>query len=1327
MRKDHNVKTWNLKLPRLVHWLIYAAGIVLVIVAVVLGVASTGWFRQVLEQKVEQNLAQLTGGKVEIEGMNFQPLTLNVRMSRLVIHGLEKDTAHPLFTAHDVVVNVSPESFVQFRLLLRSLQWEQADLHIETYPDGSTNLPGPAVTPMHGQDLAKLLDLGIERITFSHTTLQWNNRRIPFDIAARSVAIQLHINHDHEYFGTVASSDTVLNWSGRTTPPVFFATSYKLSSNRLQVSALSWQIANLRGNLAGDLRWVPQPAANFDFRTNGGLQELAQALKLAPLESGYVYADGKGAYDRNGLSVKGRLQARDLRAGTTQFRPGTVNISADYEIAGGKLDLSNITLAALKGRAEGRAAVSIENGRPRAVVNGSFRKVSLIVLMDAVPALAKAIGIFHPVAVVNGNVNANWQLRSPLQSRFEIQIHAPTSPVPGGLPLSGQARGSLRVGREVVLTLDNAQISTAHSTIESQGTLGSNGASLAVKFVTSDFEEWRPGARLLIETRSPLPLTLHSQAVFTGSVSGTFSNPEIVGQISAGTFNFGGWVWDGFQAGLMASPQHARIQSGRLRLGKSLLLLDVDAALVHWKLEPNSAVRLRATARETPVGGLRAALNLKPAMEGLVSGEVEAQGTVEDLSGRGQIAVRKGQFAGVPFDLLSANINATKSNWEISNIKLVQGRGHAEGHLQVNPVRRTFDANLHGREFSLERIHLLNPQQANAKDGSGVSGLVSFDLEGQGTFDNARLHSTLDITGLAWKGQSLGSIRGNAEWQGQQISLDVKGGGGEAGNFDISGVVEARDNWPLRLSGQYSNFRADPWIEEFSGHSMAAAISASGSIRVTGPLKDPQQLAGSSQIQQLQVEFPALKLTNANPVEISYAARNLTLKRFRLQGEATNFEMGGSVHFGHQRSIDLSARGKAAATLLRLAASDIQATGESDLEVRLQGALAEPRLSGEIQIRDVGLGYSDLPFRLNALNGTIKLEGERATISSLRGTIGGGAVNISGFAMLQEPRRYQIRVQLSQARVRYPSDFTSVLDGNLTLAGNPEQGQISGTIAVRNIFANESLNLVDLLSGPNPFKVPPSANSSRFASSVNLNVSLASLRPVRIETRDLRLVSDIQLQVQGTLANPVIVGNVYLRSGDAIFRGNRYTLTRGDISMSNPFRTEPILDLQVRTNIDKYDLTLEISGPPDQLRFSYRSDPPLPTQDILSLLAFGYSRRLEEFAPEARNPFSTASAGALLSQALSSQVTGRIQRLFGVSRIKFSPTSSEFGTLGGPVLTVEQQISSDLTLTYETSTANSQYRVIEFEYAVSPRMSVRGFRDQNGIFGLELKFRKRFK
>lgn len=397
------------------------------------------------------------------------------------------------------------------------------------------------------------------------------------------------------------------------------------------------------------------------------------------------------------------------------------------------------------------------------------------------------------------------------------------------------------------------------------------------------------------------------------------------------------------------------------------------------------------------------------------------------------------------------------------------------------------------------------------------------------------------------------------------------------------------------------------------------------------------------------------------------------------------------------------------------------------MQVRMEGSIAEPQLSGEIQVKDVGIGYTNLPVRLNTLNGTIRLEGERAVISSLKGTIGGGNVTLAGFFVLQEVPRYQIRADLSEVRVRYPSDFTSVLDGHLALVGTSERGQLNGNIAVRNLFANENLSLVDFLSGTSVLGGPSVSHPSSFASKINLNVRLASIRPVRIETHNLRLVSDVDLHLQGTLANPVAVGNIYLRNGSAIFRGNRYTLARGDISMTNPFRTEPVIDLQVNTTIDKYDLTLEVSGPMDQIHLSYRSDPPLPTQDILSLLAFGYSRRLEEFAPEARNPFSSASASALLSQALSSQVTGRIQRLFGVSRIKFSPTSTELGTLGGPVLTVEQQLSPKLTLTYETSTANSQYRVIEFEYTVNPRMAVRGFRDQNGIFGLELKFRKRFK
>ncbi|HXH50436.1 MAG TPA: hypothetical protein VNM47_13925, partial [Terriglobia bacterium] len=815
----------NLKLRKLVRWLIYTAGATLVLLTVIIAVASSAWFRNVLQHRIESGLMHVIGGKVEISGMEFSPLKLRVNIHRLVIHGLEKNPGQPLFSARDVVVNISPQSLLQFRLLLQTLQWQQAELYVQTYPDGSTNLPGATTAPRSGQALAGLLDLEINRLTLSHTTLQWNDQRIPFQVAGHNVAMQLHISQDRHYLGSIASSDAVLDWKGRTSPHLSFATTFNLSEEQIEVPGLSWQIENLRGHLAGAIRWTPQLAGNFEFRTNGGLQEFARALRIAPLESGYLYLDGKGSYDGKGISVKGRIRARDLRLRTREVNPGAVNFTSDYEIAGNQLRVPNFTLTGLKARADGDATAQLGKTPRQVVVRTRFKDLNLRALTQAIPGKKGAIVDLHPEAIIAGTLNAKWQERFGLESQFDLQFNPPEEPELPGLPLSGHAQGSLDLGRKILLTLHDAEISTPQSTMSARGAFGDTRSSLSVRFVTSDFEEWRPVAKVLIETQNPLPVTLHSQMIFTGNISGTFSNPEIEGQVSTGTFNYGGWAWDSFQAGIIVSPQRARIQSGQLKLGKSSLTLNAEAGLYGWKLEPYSAVRLGAAAHESPLAGLRAALDLKPSMQGLISGQVQVEGTVESLSGRGQVAIHDGEFAGVPFDLFSADILATQSNWNIRNFRLVEGQGRADGSMQINPVQRTFSANVHGRNFPLDHIHFLNPKMAESKVNDGVSGLVSFDLQGGGAFYKAQLHLGVDITELAWKGQQLGSVHGDGDWQGRQIKLQIKGGGGEAGNFQMAGSLETRGDWPLQLSGQYSGMRMDPWIEEFSGHSMAAEIS----------------------------------------------------------------------------------------------------------------------------------------------------------------------------------------------------------------------------------------------------------------------------------------------------------------------------------------------------------------------------------------------------------------------------------------------------------------------------------------------------------------------
>jgi translocation and assembly module TamB len=232
----------------------------------------------------------------------------------------------------------------------------------------------------------------------------------------------------------------------------------------------------------------------------------------------------------------------------------------------------------------------------------------------------------------------------------------------------------------------------------------------------------------------------------------------------------------------------------------------------------------------------------------------------------------------------------------------------------------------------------------------------------------------------------------------------------------------------------------------------------------------------------------------------------------------------------------------------------------------------------------------------------------------------------------------------------------------------------------------------------------------------------------------MRLTADVDVRLQGSLANPVEVGAVHFLNGEAIFRGNRFTLDRGDLSLTNPIRTQATLDLEAQTRVQQYDLTVDVSGPLGRLKMAYRSDPPLPTEDVLSLLALGYARQQQEASTSGLvssfaggNPLQSVGESALLSQALSSQVTGRIQRLFGVSRIKIDPNVGLPGFSSGARVTVEQQVTRDLTLTYITNTASSQYQIIQFEWAVGENVSLIGVRDPNGIFGVELRFRRRFK
>jgi translocation and assembly module TamB len=280
------------------------------------------------------------------------------------------------------------------------------------------------------------------------------------------------------------------------------------------------------------------------------------------------------------------------------------------------------------------------------------------------------------------------------------------------------------------------------------------------------------------------------------------------------------------------------------------------------------------------------------------------------------------------------------------------------------------------------------------------------------------------------------------------------------------------------------------------------------------------------------------------------------------------------------------------------------------------------------------------------------------------------------------------------------------------------------------LLMSDALDAASLL-GSSSESVASNITTSPFLRNLQLDVQGTTTPNAVIEWPSGRFQADSSVTLRGTWQNPVLLGNIHLLTGDITFRGDRYNLSRGEINFSNPFRMDPVLNIEATTRILQYEITVSFSGPASHLTMSYRSDPPLPSSDVISLLALGQTG--EESALRGTSGLQTPQLGAttLLSEAVSSQLGGRIQRLFGISHFSVDPflagTTTASGQSAAARVTVEQQFANNLTVTYVTNVGSTEQQVIQVEYLLRRDISIIALRDENDTFGVDIIFQKHFK
>ncbi len=332
-------------------------------------------------------------------------------------------------------------------------------------------------------------------------------------------------------------------------------------------------------------------------------------------------------------------------------------------------------------------------------------------------------------------------------------------------------------------------------------------------------------------------------------------------------------------------------------------------------------------------------------------------------------------------------------------------------------------------------------------------------------------------------------------------------------------------------------------------------------------------------------------------------------------------------------------------------------------------------------------------------------------------------MNLTGAVVYRPSTQFHLALAANNVRLRYPEGVRATLASNLSLTGDIQASQLSGQVRIERVSFTPDFDMSNFAAqfgGDTPDMGTPGA----FTQAMKLDIAVQSTSEMNLVSSQVSIQGDTNLRIAGTAATPVILGRTTLSGGEFFLVGNRYEVQQGTINFTNPVHTEPVVNLQVRTTINEYNITLGLSGPIDRLQTTYNSDPALPPVDIINLLARGTTLEATSANP---NPPGTLGAQAALASTISSQVSGRIAKLAGVSQLEIDPgIGSDNGQSNGARIAIQQRVTSNLLVTIATDVTSTQRQAVQVEYRFNPKWSVSTTRDQNGGFGVNGRYRKDF-
>jgi|GEM_PF-4742674 len=292
--------------------------------------------------------------------------------------------------------------------------------------------------------------------------------------------------------------------------------------------------------------------------------------------------------------------------------------------------------------------------------------------------------------------------------------------------------------------------------------------------------------------------------------------------------------------------------------------------------------------------------------------------------------------------------------------------------------------------------------------------------------------------------------------------------------------------------------------------------------------------------------------------------------------------------------------------------------------VEAKGTLGAPTVNGKTSLKITRLdSIKEAIPDLRHVNIDIQFTDKQVVIKPSGCLAAGGKYTLQGKIDIQDITNPEFDISLTASKSLLWRDDSMIVraDATLTLKGPYEKAQIQGDIGLVESLFYKDIQIIPLGGGTSTSSGPEKADLPSFIiAKKNSEEESAIPKPfdqwtlnLRVRTKEDFLIRgnlakgniNGDIKVNGTLSDPKPDGKITVKELSASLPFSRLHVKEGSVIFTPDNGLDPQLSIKATSKIGSYDVAISLYGLASAPKTLMSSNPPLPENEIIFLLATG--------------------------------------------------------------------------------------------------------------------------